>query len=60
VFHSSFRGKARLRITRTPTVTLSTIGYWLSAIGYTGQSPPAGDLQKMKAWRSATRAANNG
>ena len=34
VFYSCFRGKARLCITRTPTVTLSTIGYRPSAIGY--------------------------
>jgi len=31
---SAVRGKACLRATRTPTVTLSTIGYGLSAIGY--------------------------
>jgi hypothetical protein len=37
----AIQGKARLRGTRTPTVTLSTIGYRLSAIGSVGQSPPA-------------------
>ena len=31
---SALQGEARLRGTRTPTVTLSTIGYRLSAIGY--------------------------
>jgi hypothetical protein len=31
---SALQGEARLRVTRTPTVTLSTIGYRLSAIGY--------------------------
>jgi len=46
---SALQGEARLRVTRTPTVTLSTIGYRLSAIGYRlrsalgspGRSPPA-------------------
>jgi hypothetical protein len=38
---SAIQGKARLRGTRTPTATLSTIGYRLSAIGSVGQSPPA-------------------
>jgi hypothetical protein len=31
---SAIQGKARLRGTRTPMVTLSTIGYRLSVIGY--------------------------
>jgi len=31
---SALQGEARLRVTRTPTVTLSTIGYQLSAISY--------------------------
>jgi len=31
---SALQGEARLRGTRTPAVTLLTIGYWLSAIGY--------------------------
>ena len=31
---SAMECEARLRITRTPTVTLSAIGYRLSAIGY--------------------------
>ena len=31
---SAMQGKARLRGTRTPTATLSTIGYRLSVIGY--------------------------
>jgi len=31
---SAMQGKARLRGTRTPTATLSTIGYRLSTIGY--------------------------
>ena len=34
VFYSSFRVKARLRVTRTPTVTLSTIDHRLSAIDH--------------------------
>ena len=37
---SASQGEARLRGTRTPTATLSTIGYRLSAIGSVGQSPP--------------------
>jgi hypothetical protein len=31
---SAMQGEARLRVTRTPTVTLSPIGYRLSAISY--------------------------
>ena len=31
---SAMRCEVRLRVTRTPTATLSTIGYRLSAIGY--------------------------
>jgi hypothetical protein len=39
---SAIQGEARLRVTQTPTATLSTIGYRLrSALGYLGRSPPA-------------------
>ena len=63
----AMQGEARQRVTRTPTATLSTIGYRLSAIsyrlsaisyrlsviGYPGRSPPARATSARTFHRSA-------
>jgi len=51
VCSSGFRGKARPRGTRTPTVTLSTSAYRLSPIGYEQPSALQGEARLHGLWR---------